>query len=121
MASLPAEKPIIIYQGDTWDMRFRLRAKTASGGRGAYLDLTGCTVTGQIRESEVSVVLADIQCFIVDQIGDSVGVVNLYLSPEQTADLAVSSAVWDFQVTFPDDAVRTIVRGPVTIWKEVTR
>lgn len=122
MASLPAQKPITIYQGDTFDLVLRLRAKTATGGRGSYMDLTGCVGQAEIRETTSSTtVLATFDVEVPTQEDVNLGVVSLQLTPEQTAAIAVTSAVWDFQLTFPDDSVRTVLYGPVTVWNQVTR
>lgn len=113
---LPVSKNITVYQGDTFDLVFRLRNPDTSEGPGSYIDLTGCTAKAQVRSTEIDpTVLAEFTP-TVDGVN---GQVSLRLSSTQTAGLA--AGVWDVQLTFPDGTIKTYLKGTVTVVKEVTR
>ena len=121
--ALPESRNIDIYKGDTYGFSFRLRDRTPTGARGAYVDLTGCTAKAQIRSTEdTPTVLVEFTASIPNQtVAENKGRVNLALTPAQTAALTFTKAVWDVQITFPDGVIRTYLKGAVTLTKEVTR
>lgn len=124
MASfVPPTYALSIYQGDSVAFSYRARARTSTGGPGPYIDLTDCVPKAQLRTSETDgTVIAEFTATLGDQtLAAEKGMVRLALSHTQTAALSEDTYVWDTQVTFPDGTVRTYLRGPVTLVKEVTR
>lgn len=81
--------------------------------------LTGWTGRSQIRKSPASEeVLAE---FTVSGF-DETGIVELYLSPEQSQPLGpLSSAAFDLELTSPAGDVDTVLGGPVKPKQDVTR
>lgn len=115
--SLPIQKNISIYEGDSFFIKIRLRQRDQSGAPGPYVDLTDSFVKAQIRpDVNSSTVSAD---FSTEHNGIG-GEITLSLSPTQTAALPPAGR-WDMQVTFPDNTVKTYVRGSVEVQQEVTR
>lgn len=114
---IPANYPITVYQGDDFDLVFRIK-----NNLGEYLNLTGYTARAQIRESfDGPDVLAQFSAAIADQIASPGGVI-LALTPAQTTALPRSGGVWDVQL---EDSFRTEIRtylaGRVTVLEQVTR
>ena len=123
----PASPPVI-YQGDTFEYIFRMVTD------GAAVDLTGVTVSSQIRENVSGPVITALTAQVaVDQVA-SRGVVLLSLTPTQTTALSVVGlrviapdkdlyvlGLWDVQFTWPDGEIRTVLRGPMHLQLEVTR
>lgn len=120
--SLPTQVNFDVYKGDTFTWWFRLRDRLSSGAPGDYMDLTGATAKAQIRASEdAGTVLAEFTCTIGDQSNSATkGKVTLSLTSTQTTALT-SSGVWDVQLTWPDDTVKTYFKGNANLVKEVTR
>lgn len=115
---IPPTKDLWIYQGDTFELTFRLRQTAAVNS--AYFDLTDSELKAQIRVSEYSsTVNAEFTVTVADQV-DFPGQATISLTPTQTRTV-VDGGVWDLQVTFPDTTVHTYMRGAVHQIKEVTR
>jgi hypothetical protein len=120
----PAQCDIQVYRGDYFEMTLRLREGVFNNGGytpGPYLVLTGWTPKAEIRANQdANVALATFVAVILDQTATPGGV-HLSLPSAQSALLAISSAVWDVQLTDPQNRVYTYLRGTVTITKDVTR
>lgn len=116
--ALPAQKNITIYQGDTYELIFRLKDTN-----GDYVNLTGCTAKSQIRATaSTGTVAAEFTATILTQSGATLGGVSLTLSAATTGALSLTTpGVWDVQLTWPDNTVRTYLAGTVTLTREVTR
>jgi hypothetical protein len=83
-------------------------------------DLTGCTPTAQIRVSTAdTTILYTFACELTDQDDDPGGVI-MEIAAGETDD-AAAKAVWDWQLEFADDSVRTIGKGSVKFSGQVTR
>lgn len=119
--ALPVEKDITLYQGDTYMTVIRLRGRITSSAPRTYVDLTGCVGKAQIRATESSsVVIAEFTCTIPNQtVATDKGKLVLSLNPTQTT--AATSGVWDVQITFTDNSVKTFVKGDVSVLPGVTR
>jgi len=116
----PAEYAIELYQGDSYDLYFRVSQRGVSGLM-EYRDLTGSTVRGQIRPTkESSTVLATFVCTLADQ-GVNTGGVLIHLDPAVTKALSFTTAVYDIEIEFAATDISTVLAGPVTLLKEVTR
>ena len=117
---LPATDNITAYRGDTIrEVRHFVIPDTDPV---EYYDPTGCTPTAQIRTKATSAdILYTFACELI--VGatelDPSGVV-MEVEADVTA-AAPSSAVWDYQLEFPDGAVRTFGAGKVKFSGEVTR
>ncbi len=115
----PALYPLDLYQGDTYEKRFRLSG-TALGGGVEYLDLTGWTGKAQIRPNFGGSILVEFDVDIdPDQVANT-GQFTIYASKEQMQALAITGAVWDCEFE-KDGKRRTLLAGPVTITYDVTR
>lgn len=127
----PFKKDIKIRRGDTKEIFFRVRTKvwdnaTSTYIPGPYKDLTGYTVTSQVRaNSDATEVLATFAVTLGEQTDEvnGRGAVLLKLSAAQTAAIPTSQAsgVYDVQFTEPDADVFTYLEGGVTFVKDVTR
>lgn len=123
----PVVQPITIRQGDRHDYTFRVRervwnATTEEWEAGDYVDLTGKTVRSQIRTTpEDPIVQATYNVVIMDQVTMKGGV-YMYLLPTETAPLLVNG-VYDVEMETTASPVdtETLIEGPVTVTKQVTR
>lgn len=118
---LPAERQLAIYQGDSFLLPLRLRLREIDGTPGDYIDLTDAEAKAEIREIDGDNLLAEFTCEILDQTDlDLIGSVTLSLTSLQTTELVAGRSRWDFQITFPDEFVRTYLAGKVIVSGEVT-
>ena len=111
----PATKDLEIVRGDTFDLYFGVSRN------GARVNLTGATVTGQIRTAvDEAVVAGNFVCNITDQGTDQGGV--LCTIPKETTDtFSFASAVYDIQIDFANGDRRTVLAGKINVTKDVTR
>lgn len=80
------------------------------------LDVSGWTITAQIRRRASSSTAVD---FAIDMTDAASGLVGISITPEDAATLA-ENCVWDLQ-RIEDGDVRTYLAGSVTVDREVTR
>jgi len=127
----PYVKNINVRRGDTKEMFFRVRTKVWNATTnlwepGPYKDLTGFTVTSQIRQAKSSSTpLLTFVCSLGNQ-ADTVngrGAVFMKVSGANTATvpLNITSGFYDVQFTEPDTDVFTYLEGGVTFDEDVTR
>jgi hypothetical protein len=117
----PVIKNISIYKGDTFTLDFRVRGRTATGGPGAYVNLTGASAKASIKSATGGSVLGQFVCTVPDQsVSENVGKVQVRMEAAVTAGLPDSGGVWDCQVTFADGTVRTYLKGSVSVTPDVT-
>ncbi len=127
----PFQKDIKIKRGDTKEIFFRVRTKVWNAvdlvfEPGPYKDLTGFTVTSQVRATKAS---ADPLLTFAVTLGnqadltDGRGAVLLKLTAVQTASvpLATVAGVYDVQFSEPDADVFTYLEGNVLFTEDVTR
>lgn len=116
----PASYDLAIYQGDSYDLFFRVKARDTNGVL-VYQDLTGSTVKAQYRANAASsTVLLEFSCSLSNQ-STTAGGVLVHASAAQTTALAVMTGMWDCQITYPSGDVKTVLRGNVTVTTEITR
>jgi hypothetical protein len=115
--ALPVGKNITLYQGDTFHLSFTLYEKDAQGNQGPAIDLTGATVTAQIRATAANPSVMATFTGTHNGVG---GKATISLTSAQTSALS-AGGVWDVQVEFPGGDVKTYLAGTVTLVKEVTR
>jgi hypothetical protein len=107
-----------IDQGATFDKSFVWKNSS-----GVPINLTGYSARMQIRravsEDEVLIELTTNNSRI--NIISLQGVVRLKISPVDTAAMSWSRGVYDLELVAPDGYVTRLLKGTVTISKEVTR
>jgi len=103
-----------IVRFDSWTWQFTLwgdEAKTIPS------DLTGTTVTAQIRATIGGSVIVNLGIEVKDAVN---GVVWMSITSGQSGALP-STAYWDMQIAYPDGEIRTPVGGRVIVTDDVTR
>lgn len=116
---MPGSYNFSVYQGDTKEFTAALSSGPPPSGPFVPINLTGCTVAAQIRDTPVAAVpAATITCTVTDAAN---GLVLLSMAPAVTAALGVGTKVWDMEVLFPSGKKFTYLKGNVTIEAEVTR
>jgi hypothetical protein len=127
----PWKKDIGIRRGDTKEIFFRVRTKVWDPGTstyipGPYKDLTGYTVTSQVRETKgSSSTLLTFTITLGDQsdLVDGRGAVFMKIddADTQAVSTAISTGVYDVQFQEPDTDKFTYIEGNVTFDEDVTR
>lgn len=105
MAELPVTYNLKAYRGDTWVQAFRFVYQ------GAPLDLTGSSV-------ECWLANPDGVWELPVQSGGADGMVTIGLPTDDTIEANAYS--YDIEVTDPDGAVTTWVKGRMTVSQDVT-
>jgi hypothetical protein len=114
IAALPAAVNLSLYRGDDFGPQEFIWEQPA----GTPVDITGYTITAQIRASQDATdILASFACTITDA---PAGKWTIALTDAQTTTLP-SSAYWDLQLTSPGGVTRTFAAGRVKVTRDVTR
>ena len=116
-AGVPTSRGIFdlnIIRNDSWTWQFTLWGDSA---KTVPSDLTGATVTAQVRSTVGGPILASLGVEIRDAVG---GVVWMSMSGGQSGVLPATS-YWDLQIAYPTGDVRTPVSGRVIVTDDVTR
>lgn len=116
----PAKLKFTIYQGATFRKRLWWTGPKPSQ---TPIDLTGCTARMQVRDrAESPVVLLSLSTenggITID---GSAGMVELYVSDEDTAMFHWRSGVWDMEIVHASGEVTRLAQGSVSVYPEVTR
>lgn len=115
----PAKLKLTIYQGAT----FRKRLAWSAGTPAVPVDLTGCEARMQVRaeveSADVLLSLTDANGGIV--LGGATGVIDLYVSDEDTGAIDWDGGVWDLEIVHPGGEVTRLAQGSVSVSPEVTR
>jgi len=114
----PAQDDLLIYQGSTYDKRWRWTAN------GQPVDLTGASIKSQARPAtqagvaflDMSVENGQIAIYDAPQ-----GIFGIALSADQTAALNFAQAVYDLEIRWATGRVQRLIFGGITLSKEVTR
>lgn len=115
----PGPYDIEIYRGDTKEFSLAITAGDPPGVPMAAVDLTGCTVAAQVRETfEAAQAALIFTCTITSAIG---GLVNVLAAANLTALLTPGKKVWDLEITFPSGKKFTYLSGVATVDPDVTR
>lgn len=122
----PAEHPIKIYRGDSYELFVRLREKVWSSATntfvpGDYIDLTGMTGKAQLRETKDSSTVAAEFAVTLGNQSTTPGAAYMRLTPALTSGLTIDSGFYDLQFTDGSADVQTYLAGNVEILKDVTR
>lgn len=108
----PGRLPLILYKGDTGRWQFRLWLDLAMT---AAADLTGVTVTAQIRDRPGGNLITAMDCTVTLP-----NIVNAVLTSANSA-LLPSTAAWDLQLLYASGDVFTALAGQVNVVSDVTR
>ncbi len=107
---------ITIEQGATFQ-----RTITMKTSAGVAIDLTGCTVAGQLRPSFSS---STSYAFTLTLTTPASGLISWTMSAANTALInATAKAKWvyDIEVTYPSGTVERILQGQADVTLQVTR
>lgn len=116
---MPGTYNFSVYQGDTKEFSVALASGPPPDGPYVAIDLTGCTVAAQIRDTpQAAQPAATITCTVTDAPN---GEVLLSMAPSVTAVLGQGVKVWDMEIMYPSGKKFTYLKGNVTIEAEVTR
>jgi hypothetical protein len=107
---------LVLYQGDDFQLVFRLRNK----GNGLPVNLTGA-----VPKADIKLTAADTNAklsFTATLLDPLDGTVSLVLTGTQVGALAAgTSLVYDCQLKWPDNTVKTYLGGTINVLPEVTR
>jgi hypothetical protein len=106
---------ISINQGETYNLDY-----TLTNSNGSPMNISGYSVRGQVRYSYGSTgILLDLNPSIQNATG---GGINVHLTPEQTAALPTTIAVYDIESYLAaNNTVSRVLNGTFSIAPEVTR
>jgi hypothetical protein len=105
-----------IKQGETWRRTFPVY--NAAGGP---LDLTGCTVRGQVRATKTSGSVLHTWVTGLENIALAPGQVTLYVPAAVSSAWTWTAGRWDLELTDTAGDVTRLVEGVVLVDPEVTR
>ena len=106
---------LVINAGTNFSQTFNLE----SGDTNSPLDLTGYTVSAQMRKYAGSSTATTFTTDIVSP--GTLGKIIISLTPEQTTNLKPGRYVYDVIITSPTSVVTRVVEGIVTVLPSVTR
>jgi len=110
---MPACFDLEIYRGDTGTWAFLLWKDAL---KTVPVDLTGVTVTAQMRAGPNGQVLADFVCTVAVP-----NRIDMVLGPNLSAALSPVRAMWDLQLLYPSGDVSTVLAGRTSVVADVTR
>ena len=106
---------MLIQQGVTYNQTITLK----NAANTAAIDISGSTASAMIRETYQDPTPAAVfDCVI--PVGTD-GIIQIGLTPEQTASLSFDKGVYDIEITYSNGAKDRILQGNVVISKEVTK
>lgn len=115
----PGVYDFTVYQGDTKKFSLVISAGPPPSGPYVPVDLTGCTLAAQIRDTpQAAQPAAVITCTVTDA---AAGEVLLSMAPAITAAMTAGTKVWDMEILFPSGDKYTYLKGAVTVVADVTR
>lgn len=112
---MPALLNINIVQGDSYELRFRIRTT-----EGEYVNLTGATILAHIRKRPNGPLMAQFTSQLMDQgTPDGLGGAILTLPPSESVGM-LTSGVYDVQLTWPSGTVQTVLAGDMKLRLDVS-
>jgi hypothetical protein len=117
--ALPLTSNITLYRGDDWSQTVTFATGTTTSN--TPIDLTGCTIASQIRQSENNGTV--LNTIAITNRNDAAGSFTMSLSGALTGvmDSTKFPAVYDVQVTSADGLVTTFMKGTVSLGLDVTK
>jgi len=114
VATPPINATLVIYQGTTWEKRWRV----TDPGTGVPRDLSEWSARGQMRANHSDDTVlhewTDIDC-------DEDGYVTIAVTPAESSAWTWRDAVYDIELIDPTGRVARIAQGAVRVSAEVTR
>ena len=119
--------------GERLDLRIRQGATfgpinaTMNNPDGSAVDLTGCTVRGQIRKKALdTAIVATFDCAITNATAGQytfglTAAITAGITAGETVELNASQYVWDLELLDASNRVTALYYGGVTVLREVTR
>jgi hypothetical protein len=108
----PGKLDIQMWRNDTWQQVFTLLADTTP------ISLLGATVYIQVRKGCGGVLALTLTNGSGVTIG---GVSNNQITVNKLVDIAKGNYVWDMQVTFTSNVVKTYLEGDFIVYDDVTK
>lgn len=106
-----------LKKGDNYRKEFHLKDSA-----GAAIDLTGCAVKMQTRESYNSDVLIELSTSNGKiELDAENGVIALVFLPDDTASANWKKSIYDIELKNSADEIQTIISGTVDLYEEVTK
>ena len=121
LTQLPDQVDLSFVAGDT----FRIRVRVVDPESSAALPLAEYSFLAEIAKMPERTIVAEFE--VTPDPDDPTAAVILTLSPTETAvlpgmgDGKEFKGIWDLEVTFPNDDVRTVANGTVTCILDVSR
>lgn len=107
----PGKFDLTLYRGDTAKMRFVLWQDTAHT---IPYDISTATAKSEIRDKSAGTTVVEMDCTVT-----APNIIDVVLDAASSATV-LTKGVWDLQLTWPDNTVRTVVAGGVTTTADVT-
>ena len=111
---IPAEYTLRIYEGAEFGKRMQLQADA-----GGSIDLTGATVSMQIRQTPSAVTSKDWSSYIT--LDGANGVFTIDVPSSQTTDFEYQKGVYDIEIVTSGGKTHKLLYGEVRIVDEVTQ
>lgn len=111
LSNLPQSEAITIYRGDTLVLTV-----TPKVGR-VVEDLTGVTALMKLKASVDSESTLYTFNTVVDQ---ELGTITASIQASDWSTITWTGGVYDLQITYPSGVVKTLVRGTLTVEKDVS-
>lgn len=106
-----------LKKGDDYRKEFHLKDSA-----GEAVDLTGCTVKMQMRESFSSDVLLELSTSNGKiELDAENGVIALVFLPDDTAGANWKKSIYDIELKNSANEIQTIISGTVDLYEEVTK
>ena len=111
MAALIGNHNIEVYQGA--DFSYVI---TIKDNEGVPINLTGCTLSGRIREEYGVGTAYDFSFDLMDMVN---GKFKMYMSHTVTSTLTFRKAVYEVDITYSDGTIDTFLYGNVVVRTQV--
>lgn len=106
----PGKFDLDLYRGDSYTWRVILWNDTA---RTVPTDLTDASADAEIRDKSAGTHIVTLDCLVTLP-----NIIDVTMLPDDWSTCP-TTGVWDLQVTFPGDVIRTVLAGKVTTTGDV--
>ena len=110
----PAQYNVQIWRNDTWSQVFAIKANEIP------VDLTGCTITIQVRKKANSVT-SELTLSTEDGSISIVGDDNNQIILNKQVTIASGSYLYDMNVSFPSGEIKTYIWGSFLVQEDITK